>query len=573
MKIELSTHSGFCMGVKNAVLRIVNELNTTGDEIYVHGPIIHNPQTISILESRGLVTVKEADSLEGKTVAIRTHGIPHEKLVEIRKSASRLMNLTCPRVANVQAIIKKHSRQGYYTVITGDNDHAEVIGLMSYASSGVCVISSPDDVRKVPDSAKYIAVSQTTFDRELFSSIIEKLKDRMGDRLLVFNTICSSTHSRQEDVANALRRGIDVLVVVGGKNSANTRRLAELGSEAGIRTFHVETAEELKENDFMKNDRVFVTAGASTPGWIINNVLEQLYYIQYRHGSILMNVLKKTLDFAVRTNTLSSLAAFFMALLAPVFTGAEKNYSLAAVASLYIFSMYTFNNCFTLPFLRESNPYKHNLYSRYRKPLLLLAILFLIFSAILTATHGPAVLTIFGISSILGILYSTKSVKSLVHSTGISILKKLYSSKTVATTFGWVIITTLMPLVASDADITAMIALSLPVFSFIFLRNILIDIIALQGDLILGRETLPILAGTEKTKWLAAILTVASIAAFFPLALLLNNSEYILLVLAHAYYIVLLFSIVRLEYLAALKYELLVDLNLVFFIGVYWISS
>ena len=561
------------MGVKNAILRIVNEMNTTGNEIYVHGPIIHNPQTISILESRGLVTVKGDEPLDGKTVAIRTHGIPHERLLEIRKYSGRLINLTCPRVANVQAIIKKHSRQGYYTVITGDVDHAEVIGLKSYASSGVSVISSPDDVRTVPAAEKYIAVSQTTFDRELFSSIIEKLKHRMGNRLLVFNTICSSTHSRQEDVANALKRGIDVLVVVGGKNSANTRRLAELGSEGGIRTFHVETSEELNEKDFRKQDRVFVTAGASTPGWIINNVLEKLYYIQYRQGSTLVNFLKKTFEFAVRTNTLSSMAAFFMALLAPVFVGAAPDYRLAAVSSLYIFSMYTFNNCFTLPFLRESNPYKHSLYSRYRNPLLILALLFLIISAALAATRGQAVITVFGISSILGILYSIKPVKSLVYDIGISALKKLYNSKTVATAFGWVIITTLMPLIAADADVIEMIALSLPVFSFIFLRNILIDIIALQGDLILGRETLPILAGTEKTKWLTTAITIVSIATFLPLALMTNNSEYILLVLSHAYYLTLLFNIVRLEYLAALKYELLVDLNLVFFIGAYWISS
>ncbi|HPA72677.1 MAG TPA: 4-hydroxy-3-methylbut-2-enyl diphosphate reductase [Spirochaetota bacterium] len=573
MKIELSSHSGFCMGVRSAVLRIVNEINNSGGEIFVHGPIIHNPQTISILEKRGLVTVPDDVSLEGKTVAVRTHGIPRQRLREIRDSSARLINLTCPRVANVQAIIMKHSRQGCFTIITGDNDHAEVVGLKSYASAGVLVVSSPADLERVPEAEKYIAVSQTTFDRTLFETIIEKLKAKLGDRLLVFNTICDSTHNRQDDVTAALARGIDALVVVGGKNSANTRRLAELGRERGIRTYHVETAEELLESGFRKNDHVFITAGASTPGWIINNVLEKLYTIQYRHGNAAVRFFKGVLEFAVRTNILSAAASFFITGLSAAYAGFSPDYRLSAAAALYIFSMYTFNNFFTIPFLKESNPYKFSLYHRHRHALLAAASILTAVSAALVAGYPVPIAAVFYVSVFLGVIYSTPLFKRLVRSVDIGAVTRIYNSKTVATTFGWVILTSVLPLLSAGAGPASMAAMTLLVFGFVFLRNILLDLIALQGDLILGRETLPILAGTRVTKWLATGIALASLAVFVPLTLCCHEAPYLLMALPHACYLGLLFYLVRLDYLAALKYEFLVDLNLVVFVGLYWLSS
>ncbi len=573
MKIELSPHSGFCMGVRNAVLRIVNEMNTGGGDIYVHGPIIHNPQTIAILQKRGLVTVPDGHPTEGKTVAVRTHGIPRPRLREIRESAGRLINLTCPRVANVQAIIKKHSGRGYFTIITGDDDHAEVAGLKSYASSGVRVISTPDEAGDIQEAEKYIAVSQTTFDRVLFDRIITELKKRLGDRLLVFNTICDSTHNRQEDVAAALKRGTDVLVVVGGRNSANTRRLADLGREAGVRTCHIETAEELDEGAFRKSDHVFVTAGASTPGWIINNVLEKLFSIQYRHGNALVNFMKKVLEFSVRTNVISALSAFFITSFSAVYAGFDPDYRLAAAASLYIFSMYTFNNYFTIPHLKGSNPYKYNLYSRNSRILLALAVLLTAASLALVFGRSTAVTAAYIVSVLFGVVYSMPFFKNMVNALGIGLLGKAYASKVLATTFGWVIITGILPLVSAGAGAAALAAVPLLIFGFIFLRNILLDLIALQGDLILGRETLPILAGTKATKWLAAIMGVSSLCGFTTLTICCGTPVYLIPGVSTLYYLGLLFYILKLEYLAALKFEFLVDLNLFIFVGLYWFSS
>ncbi len=302
------------MGVRDAILRIVTEINSSKENILVHGPLIHNPQTIEILHGRGLRTIDETEPLNGKIVAIRTHGIPLENLKIIRKQAKRIINLTCSRVARVQGLIKRYSNNGYHTIIAGDKDHAEVIALKSYAQGGVTVISSIRDIRKLPKTGKYLVVSQTTFDGEQFIEIVEMLRKRLTGELQIINTICDSTNNRQIDVIEAIKSGINVLIVVGGKNSANTKRLANLGLENRIRTYHIETELELDENSFKPDDCVFVTAGASTPGWIINNVLEKLYLIKFKNSNPVIDFAKKFLEFITRTNIVSASAAFFVSL-------------------------------------------------------------------------------------------------------------------------------------------------------------------------------------------------------------------------------------------------------------------
>lgn len=573
MKIEISSHSGFCMGVRSAVLKIVKELNTSPEDIYVHGPIIHNPQTTSILEKRGLRAVGDDASLSGKSVAIRTHGIPRDKLTKIRNESKRVINLTCPRVAKVQAIIKKHSRDGSFTIITGDEDHAEVIGLKSYAHGDVVVISDAHNIPPIPPAPRYIAVSQTTFDRELFNAIISRLREILKDRLLVFDTICDSTKDRQLDVATAIDRGIDVLVVVGGRNSANTRRLADLGRERGVRTFHVETADELPFDDFNKDDHVFITAGASTPGWIINNVLEKLFSIQYSHRGCIIAGLKKFVEFTVRTNLLSSIAAFFITSFTSFYFRGDFNFPLPLAATLYLFSMYSFNNCLTAAQLRESNPYKYHLYNKNRVAFLITAALSALSAFVLVFPFGTIIRGIYIASTALGIVYATKFFQDMIKKTGVDLLSKAYNSKTLVTSFGWVIVCALVPLIAEKAPSYAYPAMLFFVFGFIFLRNIILDLIGLQGDLILGRETLPILIGLKPAVRIAKAMGVVSCAIFMIISGISGKAAAILPAISYIYYLALIYRIYKLEYLAALKYEFLTDINFIIFIALYSISS
>lgn len=310
MKIEMAKNSGFCMGVRKALLRIVDELNTSEERIYMYGPLIHNPQTIEVLKNRGLITVDSLDKLENRQIAIRTHGIPVDENKKIRNSALRTINLTCSRVARVQSIIKKYSADGYFTIIIGDKDHAEVTGLKSYAKSGVHIVSDAADIDGIPSASKYIIVSQTTHEREQFDQLVAEISNKT-DNVYVIDTICDSTRLRQDDVKNAIKKGIDTLVVVGGKNSANTSRLVKIGVDNGVKTFHIETDAELNKEDFRESKYVLVTAGASTPGWIINNVLEKLYIIKNESSNFIVKSFKHIVEILIRSNIVSSIASLF----------------------------------------------------------------------------------------------------------------------------------------------------------------------------------------------------------------------------------------------------------------------
>ena len=567
MKITLARHSGFCMGVRNAVLRIINEINASDEGLYVYGPLIHNPQTIDVLHRRGLNTISSLDDIADRQIAIRTHGIPVDELRRVKECASRVINLTCPRVARVQSIIKKHSAGGSYTIITGDRDHAEVIGLKSYAAAGVSVISDISETDAIPPAKSYLVVSQTTFDRELFKKIVGRVQ-ATRENVTVFDTICDSTRLRQEDVIVGILAGTDTLVVVGGKNSANTRRLAQIGRDSGIATFHVETEDELDAKDFAASRSVLVTAGTSTPGWIINNILEKIYTVKYLKSNVIVRAGLFLLEFIVRTNILSSVAAYFVTLFALLYAGLPEDHVLAAISLLYIFSMYSTNNFFEKRFLKLSNPYKYRIYERFGVPLLAASIISMAASVLLSLRYGPVATTVITGSYLMGFLYSTAPVKLLVKVLRAGFLRKLYNSKLV-TCFGWTIVTVLLPLLCRGGGTADAAALSSLVFGLVFMRTALLDMIAYQGDLILGRETLPIWIGTSNTRIIATVTGAAGILAFSAITLAMKAPLLLLMALNIGYFIGLMAVINRLNYLIALKYELLVDVNFILMIIFY----
>ncbi len=562
MKITLARHSGFCMGVRNAILRIVREINASDEELLVYGPLIHNPQTIDVLHRRGMRTISSIEDIGNKRVVIRTHGVPVEDNRTLNKCASAVINLTCPRVARVQSIIKKYSAMNKHTIITGDRDHAEVTGLMSYASGGVSVISDIREVDDVPPAASYLVVSQTTFDRKLFTMIVSRIKEKFAD-VTVFDTICDSTRYRQEDVFLGISSGTDTLVVVGGKNSANTKRLAQIGRDNAVKTFHVETEAELDERDFRDSRSVLVTAGTSTPGWIINNVLERLYTINFKKSNIFIKAAVSFVEMIVRTNLLAAAAAFFLTMITFEYTDTPVSYELPVISFLYIFSMYSINNYFERDLLKLSNPYKYAVYGRYGMPFLLASIAAMLLSVFLAGRFTAATVALVAGSYLLGFIYSTRPVKSTVSRIGPRFMRKIYNSKIVAC-FGWIIITVLTPMSAAGLAPAPLAALSVLVFALVFLRTALMDMIAFQGDLILGRETLPIMVGTRAMRLLTAIVSAAGVAVYAALTVVFSEWRFLPLAVTLIYYEALIILINRLNYLIALKYEVLVDANLAF---------
>ncbi len=226
-----------------------------------------------------------------------------------------------------------------------------------------------------------------------------------------------------------------------------------------------------------------------------------------------------------------------------------------------------------MDFLKESNPYKLTLYGRFNKIFIPISFAFLMISLLIIISYGATAITIFIVSSILGIIYSTRPIKRLIESLNIKIISRIYNSKNIASTVGWLIISTIMPMTVYGTDpLTAAIVMMFA-FNLIFFRNILLDLIALQGDLILGRETLPTQLGVKRMKGLLLILSIVTVLIFSSIMIIQNKYHFLPVISNIVYYIVLMYIITGLNYLIALKYEILVELNLILFIILYSLSS
>lgn len=276
MKVILAKSAGFCMGVRRAVETTLDMVDRKEGNIATLGPLIHNPQVLEMLQEKGVEVLEDVPGKYSGTVVIRAHGVPPILIKNLQESGADVEDATCPRVLKVQAIISKYKRQGYATVIIGDRDHAEVIGLMGYTEDTGVIVSNEEDVDtlRLPFAAPYIIVSQTTQDQNTFDRLIQMITDRFPNGK-VFNTICDSTRKRQDEV-RSLCGSVQALVVVGGRNSANTQRLGEIARDMGRPVYVIETKDELDLADFARYDCVGVTAGASTPTWAIEGIVEAL---------------------------------------------------------------------------------------------------------------------------------------------------------------------------------------------------------------------------------------------------------------------------------------------------------
>jgi len=278
MEVVLAKNAGFCMGVRRAVETTLGMVQKGEADIATFGPLIHNPQVLKLLEAQGVKILEEIPAQATGAIIIRAHGIPPEEKKKLEATGARVEDATCPRVLKVQAIIARYKKDGYSTVIIGDREHAEVEGLMGYAGNSGQVVNSAADVAALCLDGPYIIVSQTTQDEYLFERLKEAILQKYPDGE-VFNTICDSTHKRQAEVRQ-LCQEVDALVVVGGKTSANTKRLGEIAESLGCPVFMVESEQDLEPQALQGYGRVGVTAGASTPNWVINRIVEVLRNIK-----------------------------------------------------------------------------------------------------------------------------------------------------------------------------------------------------------------------------------------------------------------------------------------------------
>lgn len=274
MDVKIAKTAGFCWGVRRTVDKVMEVADHAAGPVVTLGPIIHNPQAVARFREKGVGTVNSVGEVaDGTTVVVRTHGAVRDELERAEGRGLEVVDGTCPYVKYPQAIAQRLSAEGYHIVIVGDANHAEIKGVISYASTPSTVVKPGGAIPEI--KAKKVAViAQTTCIGAEFERVVGALALRHKEVRAV-NTICNDTEERQQD-ARALAREVDAVVVVGGKNSANTRHLAEICKDIQPRTWHVETEAELQPEWFDGCREVGLSAGASTPDWVVEGVASWL---------------------------------------------------------------------------------------------------------------------------------------------------------------------------------------------------------------------------------------------------------------------------------------------------------
>ena len=273
MKVIVAQKCGFCHGVRNAI-SIAEKILAQEDNVYSLGPIIHNKDVVGRLAKAGLKTVDSVEEIPSGTVLIRSHGAVPEQIAKLTEYGLNIVDATCVLVKRVQQIAKEFERDGYKVVVVGDENHPEVQAVVGCAGD-VVVVADDSDLHKLPKTGKLGVVCQTTQSPEYFSKMLGAMAKRGFGELKVINTLCEEAIKRQESAVQLCKQ-VDIMFVLGDMESANTRRLAELCKKYNSQTFHLQNWSELDKIKVSGRSIAGVTAGASTPEWIIDEFIRNL---------------------------------------------------------------------------------------------------------------------------------------------------------------------------------------------------------------------------------------------------------------------------------------------------------
>lgn len=507
------------MGVRRALEKVLGQAYKDAGPIYTYGPLIHNEQVMELLESKGVQVTKDISALKHGTIIIRAHGIPPQERRLLKNSGLKIIDATCPRVARVQSLIRYHTHKGYLAVIVGEKDHPEVIGLKGHGNGKAFVISTSEEVALLPGGEKILVVAQTTQEKQTYQRIVETIKRRFP-AALVFNTICDATESRQEEV-RALAAHVDGLVVVGGFHSGNTRRLAQVASSTGLPVFHIETEEQLDRDAVSAMEIIGVTAGASTPNWMINKVVQKIESIRSRKETALDRFLRYTIKFIFQTNLVAAFGAFSLAHAMNILSGRTPDLILPSLAFLYIYAMHVLNRLLDKGAGTYNDPERAAFYRKYRGLLILSGLVAIGGALALSRFMSLSALLMTAGLSVVGTIYGLPIVPlRRRHLWRYSKIKDIPGSKTFAQAFAWGAVIALLPLLGTPpASWAGEMVCFVFIFSVVYVRAALFDIFQVQGDLIVGAETLPITLGEKRTLWLLkwVILGGAILLAMAPL--------------------------------------------------------
>jgi (E)-4-hydroxy-3-methyl-but-2-enyl pyrophosphate reductase len=510
LKVKLAKTAGFCMGVRRAMEILLEAMAKQDGNIYTYGPLIHNPQVLNLLERRGIRVVQRPDGLAPGVIVIRAHGIPPAERTAIEEAGLEVIDATCPRVVKVQRIIQTYAARGYSTLIIGDIDHPEVKGLLGFAEGRGQVIGSLEQAEGINGDGKLIVVAQTTQDEALFEKIVARIRERRPD-VRVFNTICDSTHRRQAEILS-LAGSVDAMVVVGGRNSGNTQRLAQISQAAGIPTYHIETDDELDLRQLASLGCVGVTAGASTPTWLTDRVVRKIEGVRSSEEGALVALTRRLLQILARSDLLLALGAAGVTYAATKLAGLSPRLLYSAVAMLYVFSMHVLNHFTDKEAEQLNDPVRAEFFQRHQTYFLTTGIVSIVLALGLAASLGTPSFIFLLVISFLGIIYRIPIVPTCwLRYVRISKLKDIPGSKTLFVAIAWAAAASLLPALAAGGALPVATYFSFCfVFALVYVWSATFDILDIQADRLLGRETVPVMIGEKRTLALLDFVTLAA---------------------------------------------------------------
>ncbi|WP_058485438.1 bifunctional 4-hydroxy-3-methylbut-2-enyl diphosphate reductase/30S ribosomal protein S1 [Defluviitalea phaphyphila] len=278
MEIIVASTAGFCFGVNKAINMVYDNLDKK--PLYTYGPIIHNSQVVEELKKKNVLPINSIEDINKGTIVIRSHGVPKSIYENIKEKGLKYIDATCPYVKRIHKIVYEHSKKGYQIVIIGDRNHPEVKGIEGWSNNTAFIIENDRDIEKIgiKNDIPICLVSQTTYREDKFNDILKTFKNK-NYKVEAFNTICKATFNRQQE-AIKIAKTVNKMIVIGGKNSSNTKKLYEICKQYCNNTYHIETVKDLKLNNFKSNDKIGITAGASTPARIIKEVIAKMNDLQ-----------------------------------------------------------------------------------------------------------------------------------------------------------------------------------------------------------------------------------------------------------------------------------------------------
>lgn len=499
------------MGVRRAVEMVLDAPRKYKAPIYTYGPLIHNPQFISLLEEKGIPVINDIPDRGSGTILTRTHGVSPETRENLKKAGFTVIDATCPRVVRVQTIIQKHARKGYASIIIGDKDHPEVVGLRGYTGKSGYVANDIKELDSLPAFDRAIIVAQTTLNT-LFFKEVKRWAARRFPHYKIFDTICDSTARRQVETGR-LAELADAVIVVGGHNSGNTKRLVEIVREIGKPVYHIEAESELPARALVSAECVGITAGASTPNWIIKRVYRTLERLSFKKRQSWRNLFYTIRRSLLLTNIYISIGAGCLCYACMKLQGIEDYLPYLFISVLYVLSMHTLNNLTGGKADRYNDPDRASFYEKHKVFLTLFAVTAGGIGLATAYTMGLIPFLVLSAMSIAGLSYNLRLVPKSLTDSRYQRIRDIPGSKTVLIAVAWGVVVSVLPSLSVSGSINLNAGL---VFLWstclVFVRTAFFDILDIQGDHIVGKETIPILIGEKQTMRLLKLMLIAIFA-------------------------------------------------------------